>query len=72
MKTIQFATFALGYHLIVGGVPVRQSEVVVEALDVEVREDELVLDHLPDDPRHLVAVHLHHGLGHLDALAGRI
>jgi hypothetical protein len=26
------------------------------------RKEQLFLDHLPDDPRHLVAVHLHDGV----------
>ena len=30
----------------------------------------LLLDELPDDPGHLVSVHLHHWLGHLDAFVG--
>lgn len=30
----------------------------------------LLLDELPDDPGHLISVHLHHGLGHLDAFVG--
>jgi CheY-like chemotaxis protein len=36
-------------------------EVVVLQLDVEVGEDQLVLDELPDDPGHLVAVELDDG-----------
>jgi hypothetical protein len=30
--------------------------------------DELVLDHLPDDPRHLIAVHVDDGVYDLDFL----
>ena len=48
--------------LVVGGVAVLDAEVVVVELDVEVRQDQLVLDELPDDPRHLVAVHLDDGV----------
>ena len=44
--------------LVVGRVAVLDAEVVVLQVDVEVREDQLVLDELPDDPRHLVAVEL--------------
>lgn len=29
-------------------------------VQVQVGEDELVLDQLPDDPGHLIALHLHH------------
>lgn len=28
----------------------------------------LLFDELPDDPGHLISIHLHHRLGHLDAL----
>jgi hypothetical protein len=31
--------------------------IVIEQVDVEIRMDQLVLDELPDDPCHLVAVH---------------
>lgn len=30
----------------------------------------LLLDESPDDPRHLISVHLHHRVGHLDPLVG--
>src|SRR5690606_14000154 len=39
---------------------------VIEQVDVEIGADQLVLDELPDDARHLVAVDLHDGLGNLD------
>jgi hypothetical protein len=56
-------------HLVVGRVALLDGQVVVVELDVEVRQDQLVLDELPDDPRHLVAVELddrvlHRDLGH--------
>jgi len=40
------------------GVAVLDREVVVLEVDVEVREDQPILDVLPDDPRHLVTVEL--------------
>ena len=52
--------------LVVGRVAVLDAEVEVVELDVEVRQDELVLDELPDDPGHLVAVHLDDGVLDLD------
>ena len=58
--------------LVVRLIAIRESEIVVQALDIQVGEDQLVLDHLPDDPGHLVAVHLHDGLRHLDPLAGGV
>jgi len=52
-------------HLVLGGISVLNAEVVVFDGDIEEGEDEFVLDGLPDDSCHLVAVHLHHGTGHL-------
>ncbi len=53
-------------HLVIGGFPVLHPEVVILEFDVEVREDEPVLDELPDDAGHLVAVHLDDGVGDFD------
>lgn len=61
-------------YLVVGLVTVGQAQVVVLQVDVEVWVDELVLDDLPDDPGHLIAVELYHGvldLNLLDSLRGR-
>ena len=52
--------------LVVGGVAVLHRQVVVVQLDVQEREDQLVLDPLPDDAGHLVAVDVHDGIGDLD------
>ena len=52
--------------LVVGRVAVLDAEVVVVELDVEVRQDQPVLDELPDDARHLVAVELDDGVQDLD------
>ena len=52
--------------LIVGGVAVLHAEVVVLEVDVEIRKDEAVLDELPDDARHLVAIEFDDGVVHLD------
>jgi hypothetical protein len=43
-------------HLVVGGVPVLDRQIVILQVDIQVREYQLVLDELPDDPGHLVAV----------------
>ena len=52
--------------LVVGLVALLDAEIVVEEVDVEIGMDQLVLDELPDDPGHLVAVHFDDGVGHLD------
>ena len=62
--------------LVLGGVTVFDAEVEVVELDVEVRQDQAILDELPDDPRHLVAVELDDGvldldLRHVELLARR-
>ena len=49
-----------------GGVAVLDAEIEVEQLDVEVREDQPVLDELPDDAGHLVTVELDDGVLDLD------
>ena len=56
----------LDRHLVAGLVAVLHAEVVVEQIDVEVGVDQLVLDRLPDDAGHLVAVELDDGILHLD------
>ena len=53
-------------HLVVGGIPVLDRQVVVPQVDVQVRQDQIVLDELPDDAGHLVAVEFDDGIGHLD------
>ena len=53
-------------HLVVGRVAVLDAEVVIVQVDVEIGQDQLVLDELPDDPGHLVAVELDDRVGHLD------
>src|SRR5690606_32255049 len=56
--------------LIVRLVAALDPEVEVLQVDLEVREDELVFDELPDDASHLVAVHLDDGVLHLDLRHG--
>ena len=57
--------------LIVRLVALFDAEVVVEQLDVEVRQDEPVLDELPDDAGHLIAVELDDGIVDLDLFHGQ-
>ena len=45
-------------HLVVGGVAMLDAEVVILELDVEIGQDQLLLDEVPDDAGHLVAVEL--------------
>src|SRR5580700_9438375 len=42
------------------------AQIVIEERYVEIGMDQLVLDELPDDSRHLVAIELDHGVLHFD------
>ena len=53
-------------HLVFGGVAVLDGKIEGAKLDVEVRLDQLVLDQLPDDPRHLIPVEIDDGVLHHD------
>ena len=68
---LQSGVGAVDGDLVVGLVAVLHAQVVVEALHVQVGEDQLVFDHLPDDTGHLVAVHFDHWFVNLDSLVGR-
>jgi hypothetical protein len=50
----------------VGLVALLDAEIVVQQLDVEIRMDQLLLDEMPDDAGHLVAVHLDDRIADLD------
>jgi hypothetical protein len=52
--------------LVVGAVALLDAEVVVFQVDVEIGQDQLLLDEVPDNPRHLVAVELDDGVLDLD------
>ncbi|CDX59859.1 NADP-dependent isocitrate dehydrogenase (modular protein) [Mesorhizobium plurifarium] len=58
-------------HLVVGGVAVLDAEVVIFKLQVEIGVDQLVLDELPDDAGHLVAVEFDDRVRHLDLRHGK-
>ena len=58
----------LDRDLVLGLVAVLDAEVEIEEVDVEIGQDQLVLDELPDDAGHLVAVDLDDGIGDLDLL----
>lgn len=52
--------------LVVGLVTVLETEIIVLQVDIEVGIDELVLDGLPDDTGHLIAIELNDGVLDLD------
>ena len=53
-------------YLVIGFIPVFQAQVVVLCLQVYVWQKQVVLNHLPENPCHLIAIHLHDGGGHLN------
>src|SRR5690606_21511843 len=52
--------------LVIGGVAAFDGQIVIFDRQVEIGVDELVLDRLPDDPGHLIAVEVHDGVGDFD------
>jgi hypothetical protein len=52
--------------LIASLVALLDAEIEIQQLDVKIGIDQLVLDVLPDDPGHLVAVHLDDRIGDFD------
>lgn len=53
-------------HLVVSCITVFDAQVVIFEIEVEIRVDQLVLDELPDDAGHLVAVEFDDRIGDLD------
>ena len=51
--------------LIIGRVAVLDAEIVIFELDVEIGQDQLLLDEVPDDAGHLVAVEFGDGFATL-------
>ena len=53
-------------HLIIRPVPVLKAQVIIFRLQLHERFDELLPDHLPEDPCHLISVHLHQRCVHFN------
>ena len=53
-------------HLIVGLITIGQAQVIILSLEVDERQYQFILNHLPQDASHLVTVHLHQGSCHLN------
>jgi hypothetical protein len=52
--------------LVVCGIAILHSEIIVFDVNVQVREDELFLDHVPDDAGLFVAIEFNDRIGDLD------
>mmetsp|Transcript_34415 Transcript_34415/g.88258 ORF Transcript_34415/g.88258 Transcript_34415/m.88258 type:complete len:278 (+) Transcript_34415:1090-1923(+) len=59
-------------HLVICLVPVGDAQVIVINIHVKEWEDELLLDELPDDASHFIAIQLHHRVFNLDLLKGHV
>ena len=66
LMTIPMSTDML--YLVIGAVAFLNAEVVVFQVDVEIGQDQLLFDEVPDDPGHLVAVKFDDRVCHLDFL----
>ena len=53
-------------HLIARGIAVFNRQIVIFEGNIKIGVDQLVLDELPDDARHLITVQLHNRIRHLD------
>ena len=53
-------------HLVARGVAVQKSQIIIYRFQLDKGADQFILDLLPQDPRHLVAVHLHERRCHPD------
>ena len=51
-------------NLVIRGIAVLQTQVIVLCLEIDIGKQQLILYHLPEDPCHFVAVHLHQGSRH--------
>ena len=52
--------------LVVGLIPLFHTQIVVFQINIEIGQDQFILDDLPDDACHLVAVELYNGIVYLD------
>ena len=59
-------TGAIDGDLVVGRISVLNSEVVVLKIDIKIRQDQLLLDEVPDDAGHFIAIELNDGSLYFD------
>ena len=52
--------------LIIGLIALLDTEVVILKIDIEVRQDQLIFDELPDDSSHLIAIEFDDGSSYLN------
>jgi len=57
---------AIQSNLVVGLISVLHTKVIILNLEVQVGKNQLILDPLPNNPGHLITIHFHHRVIHLD------
>jgi hypothetical protein len=55
--------------LVIGSITVLDAQIEVLDVNIEVGENQLLLNELPDDAGHLIAIHVDHGVRNLNFLA---
>ena len=53
-------------HLIIGLITLLKTKVIILRLQIDKRGEQFIFDHLPQDTRHLISVHLNERSCHLD------
>ena len=53
-------------NLIIGVIPMFQAQIIILCLQIDIRKKKFVLDHLPENPGHLIAVHFNKRCLHLN------
>ena len=61
----------LDRNLVIRRVAVFHRQVVIVEMDVEIGMDQLVADHVPDDPGHFVTIEFDDGICDLDLVHGK-
>ena len=57
-------------HLIVGRIAMFHAQIVVLKIDIKIRKDKFLANHLPDDAGHFIAIHFDDGVLYLDFCHG--
>ena len=50
-------------YLVIGGIAVFHAEIIIFQINIEIRQDQLFFDQIPDDARHLIAIEFNNGIG---------
>ncbi len=56
--------------LVIGAIAFLDAEIIIEQINIEIGQDQLLLDEIPDNAGHLIAIHLDDGVCDLDFAHG--